>query len=174
MTNARITSSGELEIVPSNSSSQYDFDFLVGKWNLHNKKLKTRLNHCTEWTEFESTVEMKVILNGIGNTDTYREDRTDGKRFEGIAVRLFNPKTRLWSIYWADSNVGVMDSPVVGSFEGDIGRFYAKDVFQGNPILVMFKWDKTDKNNPVWSQSFSADNGLTWEMNHTNVSSRAK
>src|SRR5450432_3110687 len=72
LTNARITSTGELEVVPARTSSAKDFDFLVGKWDLHNKKLKTRLNHCTEWTEFESTVEMHPILNGIGNIDTYK------------------------------------------------------------------------------------------------------
>ena len=131
------------------------------------------MNHCTEWAEFESTVEMRPILNGIGNTDTYKET-VNGRFLEGITIRLFNPKTRLWSIHWADSNAGVMDAPVVGSFEGNIGRFYAKDVFQGKPILVMFEWDKTDKDNPIWSQSFSPDNGLTWKMNHTNVSHRAK
>jgi hypothetical protein len=174
MTNATMISGGELEIVPSKTSSKSDFDFLVGNWILHNRKLKTRLNQCTEWTEFESTVEMRIILNGIGNTDIYREKKNDGTTFEGLALRLFDPKTNLWSIYWVDSNVGVMDPPVVGSFEGNIGRFYAKDVFQGKPILVMFQWDKTNKDNPVWSQSFSPDNGLTWEMNHTNVSSRAK
>ena len=52
LTNAKITSTGELEIVPSKASSEHDFEFLAGKWIMHNKKLKTRLNHCTEWTEF--------------------------------------------------------------------------------------------------------------------------
>jgi len=67
-----------------------------------------------------------------------------------------------------------MDPPVVGSFEGNIGTFYGKDVFRGKPILVVFVWDKTDKDNPVWSQAFSPDNGLTWEWNFTNVSHRIK
>jgi hypothetical protein len=67
-----------------------------------------------------------------------------------------------------------MDPPVVGSFEGNTGRFYCKDVFQGKAILVMFKWDKTNKDNPVWSQAFSPDNGLTWEMNFNNVSHKVK
>lgn len=31
-----------------------------------------------------------------------------------------------------------MNPPVVGSFEGTIGMFYAKDVFKGKPIIVMF------------------------------------
>jgi hypothetical protein len=169
----KFTSTGELNIQASATSSQHDFDFLVGNWALKDKKLKSRLTGSNEWIEFESTVEMHPLLNGIGNMDTYRTT-VDGKPFEGIAVRLFNPKTKLWSIYWADSNAGVMDPPVVGSFEGNIGRFYCKDKFKGKDIIVLFLWDKTNPNNPVWSQAFSPDNGKTWEVNATNTSHRVK
>lgn len=169
----KFTATGELDIQASATSSQNDFDFLVGKWVLKDKKLKSRLTNSNEWIEFESTVEMRKLLNGIGNMDVYRT-LVDGKPFEGIALRLFNPKTKLWSIYWADSNVGVMDVPVVGSFEGNIGKFYCKDKFKGKDIIVVFLWDKTDPNNPVWSQAFSPDNGKTWEVNATNTSHRAK
>jgi len=169
----KFTATGELEIKPSATSSQNDFDFLVGNWVLKDKKLKSRLTNSNEWIEFESTVEMHKLLNGIGNMDTYRT-MVDGKPFEGIALRLFNPQTKLWSIYWVDSNVGVMDPPVVGSFEGNIGRFYAKDKYKGKDIVVVFIWDKTDPDHPVWSQAFSPDNGRTWEVNATNTSHRAK
>ena len=169
----KFTATGELEIKPSATSSQNDFDFLVGNWVLKDKKLKSRLTNSNEWIEFESTVEMHKLLNGIGNMDTYRT-MVDGKPFEGIALRLFNPQTKLWSIYWVDSNVGVMDPPVVGSFEGNIGKFYAKDKYKGKDIVVVFIWDKTDPDHPVWSQAFSPDNGKTWEVNATNTSHRAK
>ncbi|MDJ1494811.1 hypothetical protein QNI19_17865 [Cytophagaceae bacterium DM2B3-1] len=171
--NVKISTTGELTIKPSQTSSAHDFDFLEGKWKLDDKKLKSRLSNSTEWIKFESTVEMRKLLNGIGNMDIYKTT-LDGKPLEGVALRLFNPETRLWSIYWADSNRGVMDPPMVGSFEGDIGMFYCKDVFKGKPIIVMFHWDKTDKNNPVWSQAFSPDNGVSWEWNATNTSHRVK
>ena len=48
---------GDLLITPSASSSKHDFDFFEGKWQLKNKKLKSRLANCTEWIEFESTQE---------------------------------------------------------------------------------------------------------------------
>jgi hypothetical protein len=178
LVNAKITSIGELEITPSKTSSKDDFDYLVGKWRLYNHKLKTRLDNCKEWIQFESTVEMRKVLSGIGNIDlltcTDQLIAKDGKPYEGMTVRLFNPKTRLWSIFWTDNNMGVMDVPMVGSFDGNIGTFYCKDTFKGKPILVMFHWDKTDKDNPVWSQAFSPDNGKTWEWNATNVSRRIK
>jgi hypothetical protein len=46
-----------------------------------------------------------------------------------------------------------------------VAHFFTKDTFEGRPILVVFRWDAKDKDNPVWSQAFSADNGETWEWN---------
>ncbi len=155
---------GDLLINASPTSSKNDFDFFVGKWNLINRKLKTRLNNCTEWIEFHSTQEMYKILNGNGNIDNFLAN-FDGEPFEGMTVRLFNPKTKLWSLYWADSNEGRLDPPVVGSFENNIGHFFTKDIFDGKQIIVVFRWDARDKENPIWSQAFSADNGKNWEWN---------
>jgi hypothetical protein len=157
-------SNGELIITASANSSKHDFDFYVGKWKLKNRKLKTRLDNCTEWTEFESTQEMYKILNGMGNVDNYLAT-FDGVPYEGMSVRLFNPKTRLWSIYWADSNEGVLQPAVVGSFENDVAHFFTKDTFKDREIVVAFRWNVCDKENPVWSQAFSADKGETWEWN---------
>lgn len=155
---------GELIITPTATSSQHDFDFYEGKWNLRNRKLNSRLTKCTEWTEFSSTQEMYKVLNGIGNVDNFLAT-FDGNPFEGMTVRLFNPKTKLWSLYWADSNEGKFDPPVVGSFENQVGHFFTKDNLDNKPIVVVFRWDARDKENPVWSQAFSDDNGLTWEWN---------
>ncbi len=154
----------ELIITATTTSSKHDFDFFEGKWKLHNKKLKTRLNNCTEWIEFESTQEMYRVLNGTGNIDNFLTE-FDGKPFEGMTVRLFDPKTNLWSIYWADSNSGKFDPPVLGSFENNVGHFFTKDIFDDKKILVVFRWDASDKDNPIWSQAFSGDNGKTWEWN---------
>ena len=155
---------GELIITASPTSSKHDFDFYEGKWKLHNRKLKTRLNNCTEWTEFESTQEMYRVLNGIGNIDNYLAT-FDGVPFEGMSVRLFNPKTKLWSIYWADSIEGKLDPPVVGSFENNVAHFFTKSILKDKKIVVVFRWDVRDKEKPIWSQAFSADDGKTWEWN---------
>lgn len=160
----KFDTNGNLIIIPSATSSKSDFDFFEGKWALHNKKLKSKLNNCSEWIEFEATQEMYKVLNGIGNIDNFLAT-FDGQLFEGMTLRLFNPKTKLWSIYWADSNEGKLDPPVLGSFENNIGHFITKDVFEGKNIWVAFRWDARDKDNPIWSQAFSDDNGKTWEWN---------
>jgi hypothetical protein len=59
----------------------------------------------------------------------------------------------------------VLDVGQVGSFDGSIGEFFARDVWEGTPIIVKFHWDKTNTDEPVWSQAFSDDEGKTWEWN---------
>lgn len=164
MQNCKLIENGTLKITPSQESSQSDFDFYAGHWNIRNKRLKDRLCNSDEWVEFDAKQEMQIILRGYGNTDNFIAE-FDGKPFEGRTIRLYDPKTRLWSMYWTDNFNPILQPPTVGSFEGDIGKFYCKDSYEGKEIIVEFIWDKTDKENPIWSQAFSADGGLTWETN---------
>jgi len=166
---------GDLKITASATSSPSDFDFLVGKWKMHNRHLNKRLENCKDWTEFDSSDENTKILGGNADMDTYSTTQfpgQNGKLFEGLTLRLFNPKTRLWSLYWIASNTGVIDPPVVGSFDNGVGHFFGKDTFKGKPIIVVFRWDARNKDRPVWGQAFSADKGKTWEWNFFNVSER--
>ena len=154
----------DLDIVPSPASSNTDFDFLHGTWKIRNRKLKERLKGSEEWIEFEAGQKCKGILENNANIDFFRTS-LDGADFEAITIRLFDPKTRLWSIYWADSKAVVLDIGQVGSFDGTTGEFFARDIWEGTPIIVKFHWDKTNADEPVWSQAFSVDEGKTWEWN---------
>ena len=151
---------GELIIPASPTSSKHDFDFFFGKWQLTNRKLKQRLVNSNEWDEFSSTQECYPVLKNLGNVDDFLMDG-----FEGMTLRLFNPATKLWSIYWADSNHGVLDKPVVGSFTDQVGHFYSAGKYENKEVLWRFKWDARNAANPVWSQAISADNGANWEWN---------
>jgi hypothetical protein len=162
---------GEIVMTPSATSSNTDFDFLIGKWRLEHEMLTKRFANSNEWVEFETIVVDTRILEGMGNMDVGNAV-INGKPWEGRTIRTFNPKTRLWSLYWVASDRGVMDPPVVGSFENGVGHFFTKDTFDGKPIIMMFRWDARDKENPIWSQAMSIDNGKTWEWNWYNVSRR--
>ena len=128
-----IVSEGKLAITASENSSKHDFDFLVGGWKIRNRKLKEPLSGCDNWVEFDATQSLRPILQGSGNFDIFSTE-FDGKPFEGFTLRLFDPQTRLWIIYWADSNAVKLDGGKVGSFDGDIGEFFARDVFAGKNI----------------------------------------
>lgn len=139
-----------------------DFDFLVGKWRVHNRKLRERLKGSSEWIEFEATHEMQKTLDGLGNQDVFHSDH-DG--FTGMSFRFFNPATKQWAIYWADNRRGTLDPPVYGTFKNNIGTFGGIDTHEGRQILIRFLWTRIDTPAPRWEQAFSEDGGQTWETN---------
>ena len=154
----------KLKIEPSKTSSKTDFNFYPGDWEIRVERLAKRFQNSKEWIEYRATEEIRPILNGLGFVGQFRQT-VNGNTYEGMALHLFDPGTRLWSNYWADSDRGFLEPPVIGSFDGKGGVFYGKDTFDKNPVDVIYKWDVTDRNNPVWSQAFSRDAGKTWETN---------
>jgi hypothetical protein len=155
---------GSLAVPASQTSSRHDFDYLVGNWNIRNRTLKEPLVGSDEWEEFDATQELRQVLLGQGNYDIFRAQLA-GKPFEGLTVRLFDPQTRLWTIYWADSNAGKLDGGKTGSFDGDEGDFFGREVVAGRDVIVRFHWDKRNARAPIYSRAFSADAGRTWEWN---------
>src|SRR6202030_3114070 len=77
------------------------FDFLLGRWKIHNRCLRRRLAGSHEWDEFEAAHEARPLPGGMGNQDVYRTDHAGG--FTGLSFRFFDPATGRWAIYWADS-----------------------------------------------------------------------
>jgi hypothetical protein len=140
-----------------------DFEFWMGSWKIHNKRLRERLKGSTTWDEFEATSVARPLLGGVGNEDEYRTDFAGG--FTGMSFRFFDKASRKWSIYWADSRRGALEAPVVGSFSGDLGVFEGDDALDGRPIRVRFTWSRVTTPSPRWEQAFSGDGGRTWETN---------
>lgn len=141
-----------------------DFDFYVGRWKVHNRRLKQRWIGSDDWDEFDATDECRQILGGLGTIDEYVTDHY-GERLIGNTLRLFDPKTRQWSAYWVSNRSGVLEPAVVGKFENGIGTFVGKDIDAGAPILVRYQWTEITANGAKWDQAYSRDDGKTWETN---------
>jgi hypothetical protein len=140
-----------------------DFDFWMGSWKVHNRRLRERLRGSTTWDEFEATATARLLLGGVGNEDVFRTEFAGG--FTGMSFRFFDKATGKWSIYWADSRKGTLEPPVVGSFRRDVGVFEGDDTLEGRPIRVRYTWSRVTTPTPRWEQAFSADDGKTWETN---------
>jgi hypothetical protein len=147
-------------------SGQEDFDFLIGRWKVHNRRLRERLKGSKTWDEFESTVVARHLWGGRANIDEYEyEGEGPPGRIQGMTLRLYDPKSRQWSLNWANSANGTLDKPVVGSFHDGRGEFYNEDTFEHRSIYVRFIWSDITPTSCRWEQAFSADGGKTWETN---------
>ena len=141
-----------------------EFDFLIGSWRVHHRRLKERLAGNHEWIEFEGTCVMQKILGGAGNMDENFLDFPDGA-YRAVALRTYDVPKKQWSIWWIDGrSPSHLDPPVVGGFKNGVGTFYATDIFKGKPIRIRFLWTNLT-TKPHWEQAFSEDGGKTWETN---------
>jgi hypothetical protein len=141
-----------------------DFDFLIGTWKVHHRTLKKRLHGSIEWLEFDGDMVSRKILNGLGNIDENLIHTKSGL-VHAIALRLFNPISKEWSIYWSTDQTGILDVPVIGGFQDGRGEFYSQEIFEGRHIYSRFIWSKITANSAQWEQAFSEDGSKTWETN---------
>lgn len=149
----------------SGVSNARDFDFEIGKWQVHHRRLKLRLQNCTEWEEFSGRSEMQLTLGRLGNVEHNLIDFPGGM-YHAMAIRAFDQASATWAIWWLDGrNPHVVDVPVIGRFADGIGTFMASDSIGDQKVLVRFLWLATDPDNPRWEQAMSLDEGATWETN---------
>ncbi|HEX4035465.1 MAG TPA: hypothetical protein VHX66_13560 [Solirubrobacteraceae bacterium] len=144
------------------------FDFIFGEWSVRNRKLVDLTDpECEEWVEFEASSEAFPVLGGHGHVDRmYVEDPPDGESFEGFTLRLFEPSSRIWKIWWSSTRArGILDTPVTGRFDGDRGVFECEDEIAGRSVVVRFEWLAANPDAPRWQQSFSYDGGRSWKLN---------
>jgi hypothetical protein len=153
---------------PADVDGRHDFDFLPGRWQIENRKrVRPLVQGDDEWIEFEAVGEAMPILGGLGNIDRYRAPDFPGRPgFEGFTLRLYEPRTDLWRIWWASTaNTGPLEEPVIGRFDGDVGRFECDDIIDGVALRVRYEWKVLGPDDASWEQLFSFDGGETWDSN---------
>ncbi|MFD1660385.1 hypothetical protein ACFSL4_19785 [Streptomyces caeni] len=143
-----------------------DFDFLVGTWDVANRRLVAPLTGGGEWDEFPGTAVCHgTLFGGAANLD---EIAFPAKGFSGLTLRLFDPVREEWSLNWVSSRTGLLQPPVHGRF-GDDGRgeFHGDDTHDGTPVRCRFIWSGITSASAYWEQAFSTDGGASWETNWT-------
>lgn len=143
---------------------QHDFDFEIGTWKIHLKRLLKPLTGSTTWTEFDGTSYTQKVWNGKADLEQFETNGSAGQ-IEGMTLRLYNPESHQWSIYWATSQTGTLAIPTVGEFKDGVGEFYDHEPINGRMILVRFIWSRITATSAHFEQSFSDDGGKTWEVN---------
>jgi hypothetical protein len=116
-------------------------------------------------TFFDGTTTTRRLWNGSAHIEQFETDGATG-HIEGLTLRIYNPGSHQWSIYWANSKNGELGLPaMVGEFLDGRGEFYDQEPYHGRMIFVRFIWSNITPNSADFEQSFSDDGGKTWEVN---------
>lgn len=152
---------------------QRDFDFEIGLWKTHLRRLVRPLTGSTTWVEYDGTSRVTKILDGRANLVELKVTGTSGT-IQGLSLRLYNPQSHQWSLNFANINDGQLTPATIGEFKSGRGEFYNQDTLNGRSILVRFVISDITANSCRFEQSFSADGGKTWEVNWIAVDTRVK
>jgi DinB superfamily len=153
---------------------QRDFDFELGSWTIHIKRLLHPLSGSTEWASPEGYSHMvRKVWDGRASLAELENDRPS-RHFDGLMLRLYDPQSHQWSIYWGSSQAGTLDAPLVGHFDNGRGEFFVHDTYQGAAILVRLVYSDITPTSFRTESSYSADGGKSWEPNLIQTFTRAK
>jgi hypothetical protein len=150
---------------------QRDFDFHVGTWKTHLTRRLRPLSGSTTWVDYDGTTVVRKVWNGRANLVELVADGPAG-HFEGLSLRLYNPKTRQWSLTFSNSADGTLAQPTIGEFKNGRGEFYDQEPLDGRAILVRFVITDVTPSSVRFEQSYSDDGGKTWELNWVAVDTR--
>jgi hypothetical protein len=152
---------------------QHGFDFEIGTWKTHLKRLVHPLSGSTTWVEYEGTTIVRKVWNGRANLVELEVDGPQG-HIEALSLRLYNPESHQWSLNFANSSGGAMSQPTIGEFKNGRGEFFDQETLNGRAIFVRFVISDITPNSCRFEQSFSDDGGKTWEVNWIATDTRVK
>jgi hypothetical protein len=152
---------------------QHDFDFEIGKWRTHLKRLTHPLTGSSTWVEYDGTTTVTPVWDGRANLVELEVNGSPG-HIEALSLRLYNPESRQWSLNFANSSGGTLSQPTVGEFKNGVGEFYDQETLNGRATFVRFVIRQTNPDLCHFEQAFSVDGGKTWEINWIATDSRVK
>src|SRR6266550_7995308 len=167
------TSKTSLQHTPTERDGQHDFDFELGTWKTHLRRLLHPLTGSTTWVEYEGTTFVGQVWNGRVNLLVLEVDGPKG-HIEALSLRLYNPQSHQWSLKFANSSGGALSQPTIGEFKNGRGEFYDQETLNGRAILVRFVISDITPNSCRFEQAFSDDGGKTWEVNWIATDTRVK
>lgn len=166
--------SKSVEPVPSPQQArdgQKDFDFEIGTWKTHLRRLQRPLTGSNTWVEYEGTTVVRKVWDGRANLVELDVTGPAG-RIEALSLRLYNPESRQWSLNFAGVGSGTLSPPTIGEFKNGRGEFYNQETLNGRAILVRFVISDITPTSCRFEQAFSDDGGKTWEVNWIAVDTR--
>ncbi|MGN6113594.1 MAG: hypothetical protein ACTHOC_11460 [Luteimonas sp.] len=160
----RASAPGDPAPAPARRDGSRDFDFEIGTWHTRLARLAKPLSGSDEWIEYTGTTTVRKVWDGRANLVELVADGPDG-HFEGLNLRLYDPRSGQWRLNFANSRNGVLTPPTIGGFTDGRGEFYDQEDFDGRAVFVRFLILPQGPDTIRFEQAFSTDGGRTWETN---------
>jgi hypothetical protein len=140
---------------------EHDFDFNVGVWHTHIRRVLDPLSGSDKSIELNGTVTVREVWGGRAQLEEIEAEGPNG-HWEGLTLFLFNPQSHQWSQSFIDSKMAALNSPLIGAFKNGRGELFSQDTFHDKSILVRGVWSNVAPDSHNYEESYSNDGGKTW------------
>jgi hypothetical protein len=143
---------------------QHDFDFNIGVWHTHIKRMLDPFASGSESVELNGTVTVRKVWDGKAELE---EIETDGPKghWQALTLFLYNPSAHQWSQSFVNSKVGTLSlsSTNIGEFkDGRVVLVGQDNGVTDKTILVRAVWSDIKPDSHRYEETYSNDGGMTW------------
>jgi hypothetical protein len=149
---------------PALRDGQHDFDFNIGVWHTHIKRILDPFASSSRSVELDGTVTVRKVWEGKAELEEIEADGSN-VHFEGLSLFLYNPSAHQWSQTFVNSKVGELSSSSsnIGEFKDGRGVLIGQDnTVNDKTILVRAVWSDIKPDSHQYVESYSNDGGTTW------------
>lgn len=153
------TPAGAAVAAPAVRDGSHDFDFSLGTWHTHARRILDPFGDQSHAETLDGTVTTHKVWDGRAWLEEIEADGPNG-HWEGMTLFLYNPQSGQWSQSYAGSDDGQISS-TVGSFRNGIGELYSTETYRGRQIMVRGVWSGITADAHDYVISYS-DGGRSW------------
>lgn len=152
---------------------QHDFDFNVGVWHTHIKRIVDPFASVSKSVELNGTVTVRKVWDGKAELEEIEADGPKG-HWEGLTLFLYNPSAHQWSQSFANSKAGILSSNVGEFKDGRVVLVGQDNSVSDKTILVRAVWSDIKPDSHQYDEWYSNDGGTTWVPSFTAKLTRLK
>ena len=155
---------------------QHDFDFDIGVWHTHIKRILDPFASDSGSMELNGTITVRKVWDGKAELEEVEVDGPKG-HWEGLSLLLYNPGAHQWSQSYVNSKVGAFSSSdaTVGEFKDGRGVLVGQDsTTYDKTILVKVIYSDIKPDSHQYAEWYSNDGGTTWVLSFTANLTRLK
>lgn len=142
---------------------QHDFDFNIGVWRTHIRRILDPFAGGSRSIELNGIVTIRKIWEGRASLEEIEADGPSG-HWEALSLFLYDPQARQWRRSFVNAKDPVLSGAFVGSFKNGRGELYLQDTIDGRAVLVRGVFSDIKPDSHTYTESYSDNGGATWRV----------
>ncbi|MGH8193101.1 MAG: nuclear transport factor 2 family protein [Woeseiaceae bacterium] len=151
---------------PGDTGAAHDFDFWLGDWTLAQRIWSGDGN---QFEPYAARNQVRAVEGDGALIETFEGEvrffwlgMPKPQQMRGASIRVYNPDSRQWRIFWIDTLDPKFGAPFSGDFSGVAGEFVQSDRPAGIPPSRI-RFEPHTEGTVDWELAIRTPDGKDWQ-----------